>query len=276
MLRRLARDLMPTRSDLVFGTLAWALIMLAWAAFAHAQVPVPDGPFVTGNITTTQNVAVNANGKCSFGYAISGTWTGTIVVEAQDQSGAWNATVAVPAGASPVASFTANSGGQGSIAGFKGVRFRGNTVASGTAAVSLALSPGCLAVASPLPVTQSGSWTFQPGGQAACGKVIPINQTASTDIYTSTNKVRICGINLISATQQGISLSEGTGSVCATGTAFLIGGAGGTMQVLANGGIAIGAGGPILETQTAADHLCLIQSASGNVSGFISYSDGTP
>ena len=255
-----------------------ACALLAGARLAHAQVPVPDGPVVTGTITNTQSVAITANGKCSFGYAISGTWTGTITLEAQDQSGAWNTTTAVPANATAISSFTANSGGQGSIAGFKAIRFRGNTVATGTATITLTLSNGCATIMSdnPLQVTQSGTWTVQLGPQPACTKVIPINQTASTDLYTASFKVRICSVTLVSATQQGLSLAEGTGSVCGTGTAFLMGGAGGTMQVAANGGLALAAATPFVETQTSADHLCLIQSGVGNVSGMISYSDGLP
>ncbi len=108
---------------------------------------------------------------------------------------------------------------------------------------------------------------------SVCGAVIAVNQTTSTDLYTSTKKVHICSIMLVSATAQSVSLSEGTGSTCASGTAYLIGGSGGTLALAANGGFSLGAGAPFLNSQTAGDHLCLLQSSSGNVSGIITYTD---
>jgi len=122
-------------------------------------------------------------------------------------------------------------------------------------------------------VTQSGTWTMQAGQTTACTNFIPISQTATTDVYTSTAKVHFCAIVLVSAAQQGWSLAEGTGSNCASGESFLAGGAGGTMQLAANGGFSAVSGFSFLQSKTAADHICLIQSGSANISGFMSYSD---
>jgi hypothetical protein len=110
---------------------------------------------------------------------------------------------------------------------------------------------------------------------AYCPNTIAVNQTASTDLYTSTNKIYVCSIVLISATQQGLSLAEGTGSVCGTGTAYLLGGSGGTAQIAANSGFSTPSALPWLKSKTTADHLCLIQSGSGNVSGTITYADAS-
>jgi hypothetical protein len=167
------------------------------------------------------------------------------------------------------------------------------------------------------PVSQSGTWTVQPGNTAnttpwlvtvndgtnsakvqaasanaaqadkalvvapspnpstVCTAVKPISQTASTDLVTSTNKLHICGYKLISATAQNLSLVEGTGSTCGTGTAALDGAttAANGSAVAANGGWGLVSERPFMVTQTTADHLCLLQSGSGLVAGFISYID---
>jgi hypothetical protein len=113
-----------------------------------------------------------------------------------------------------------------------------------------------------------------------CVSKITISQTGSTDLLTPTNKVKICSIVLISATAQSIALIEGTGSNCGTGSATLIGSTGvaittPTMALAANGGFSAVAPLPWLSTATTADHLCLLQSGSGNVSGVITYLDHT-
>jgi len=165
------------------------------------------------------------------------------------------------------------------------------------------------------PVSQSGTWTVQPGNAAnttpwlvkpndgtnsitvkpsgtnaattdtaqvvalspnpstVCTSSISVNQTASTDLVTSTNKLHICAILLVSATAQNLSLVEGTGTLCATGIAALIGGTTASIAVAANGGFSTPSDRAWLITKTTGDHLCLIQSGTGNVSGVITYLD---
>ncbi len=207
---------------------------------------------------------------------------------------------------------TANQGGapwSENITQFGGVALSTGTGASGTGIprVTVANDSNVLA-------TQSGTWTVQQGtapwqenvtqfnGTAAtakasgtnaattdtalvvapspnpstvCTSIKPINQTASTDLITSTNKLHICGMLIVSATAQSISLVEGTGTVCATGIAALMGGttAAAGMALAANGGFTHTAERAFMITQTTADHLCLLQSGAGQVSGFISYVD---
>lgn len=107
------------------------------------------------------------------------------------------------------------------------------------------------------------------------GNAIPINQTASTDVHTFTGYGYICSIVLFTGTQQSISISEGTGTTCGTGTAYLIGGSGGTAVMAQYGGMAIASGTPWLKLKNSADHLCVLQSSSGNVSGTITFADMT-
>jgi hypothetical protein len=90
---------------------------------------------------------------------------------------------------------------------------------------------------------------------------------------TTTNFAYICSIILVSATAQNISLTEGTGTTCATGAAALIGGTTASVAVATNGGFSAVSGVQWMRTKTVADHLCLLQSGTGNISGIITYSD---
>lgn len=109
-----------------------------------------------------------------------------------------------------------------------------------------------------------------------CPSILAISQTSSTDVLTSTNKLHICSIVLVSATAQSIALIEGTGTVCATGTPIALIGSTTVANgpaLAANGGFVVAAGIPWLKTQTTAHHLCVLQSGTGNLSGVITYAD---
>jgi|KBSMisStaDraftv2_1062788.scaffolds.fasta_scaffold00145_6 hypothetical protein len=105
---------------------------------------------------------------------------------------------------------------------------------------------------------------------------VAINQTASTQLFTGTasNRTYVCAINVVSATAQNVALVNGTGAVCATGTAGMMGGttAATGWNFAANGGIAAGAGtGAIAKSTADAANVCLLQSSTGQVSGTIAY-----
>lgn len=113
---------------------------------------------------------------------------------------------------------------------------------------------------------------------SACTGVINITQTATTDVHTFTKIGRICAISLTSATAQSIGVDEGTGTTCETGGTALIGvsstaSATPTLALAANTGITVGAGFPFMQLQATGDHLCVLQSGAGNVSGTITYAD---
>jgi hypothetical protein len=110
---------------------------------------------------------------------------------------------------------------------------------------------------------------------AACTGVIPISQITSTDIKTLTNKGQICSIVLVAPDAEVISLVQGTGTVCATGIAALIGAttAANGISLAANGGFTATSSAPWLVMTTTAQHLCLLQSGSGRVAGVITYVD---
>jgi hypothetical protein len=107
---------------------------------------------------------------------------------------------------------------------------------------------------------------------------ISINQPANTHLVagTASKKIYICSIHMVVAVATSAALVEGTGSVCATGTAGVSGFGGATAATgwnfAANGGIALGNGGAAVGAEgTSADNLCLFNSGSGQVSGGISY-----
>ncbi len=107
---------------------------------------------------------------------------------------------------------------------------------------------------------------------------VSINQTANTQLVagTASKKIYICSIHVVVAIATNAALVEGTGSVCATGTAGVSGFGGATAATgwnfAANGGIALGNGDAAVGAEgTNADNLCLFNSGSGQVSGGISY-----
>ena len=110
-------------------------------------------------------------------------------------------------------------------------------------------------------------------GQNVCTSVAPINQATSTQVITgvAAQRIYICAIFLLSATAQSVSIVEGTGTVCATGIAGLVGGTTASVSLAANGGFVLTAAAPWMRTQTVADNVCVLQSGVGNVSGTITY-----
>lgn len=103
------------------------------------QVVQPDVVVGPSNITNTQSVTFTNNGLSGLGILITGTYTGTISVEGSVDGTTWSATTMLTlASGSPVTSVTAATGNyQANIAGLAQFRLRGNTVASGTAVVTL-------------------------------------------------------------------------------------------------------------------------------------------
>jgi hypothetical protein len=105
-----------------------------------------------------------------------------------------------------------------------------------------------------------------------------INQTSNTQLVAGTvsKKIYVCSIHVVAATATDVAVVEGTGSVCATGTAGVSGFGGATAATgwnfAANGGIALGSGESSLGAEgTSGDNLCIFNSGSGQVSGGISY-----
>jgi hypothetical protein len=68
-----------------------------------------------------------------------------------------------------------------------------------------------------------------------------------------------------------ISLLEGTGTNCGTGTTAIIGGTSASYGLSATGGFHGVSDRITIPTKVAGDNVCLIQDAAVNVSGMITY-----
>jgi len=136
---------------------------------------------------------------------------------------------------------------------------------------------GTVKAASTAAATTDTSLVVQPSPLASpiCTSFVAISQTASTKLVTgvSAKRVYICSLVLVAGAAEIVSLSEGTGSTCGTGSAAIMGSTttANGMSFAANGGVSMVVGTPFLTTATDADDVCLLQNGSNRVSGFMTY-----
>jgi hypothetical protein len=115
---------------------------------------------------------------------------------------------------------------------------------------------------------------MSPNPTLTCPYTAAINQTASTTVLTNTTgrSMHVCAVVIIKgATAQSVTLAEGTGTTCATGVAYWLGGSGGTAALAVNGGFSIPGTMVNYPMQHPGDNVCVLQSGSTNVSGSITY-----
>jgi hypothetical protein len=106
---------------------------------------------------------------------------------------------------------------------------------------------------------------------------VPINLIASGQVITGvTGKYTyICHLAIVSATAQNVALVEGTGAICASGTAGMAGGAtaatgwnfGATNQSIVEGNGSAWA----IATASTGTNVCLLLSGTGQTSGVIQF-----
>lgn len=107
-----------------------------------------------------------------------------------------------------------------------------------------------------------------------CTITLPISTSSSADLYTSKQRMRICSVVLVNGgTGQSVSLVEGTGSTCGTGTAALIGGTSASAVMPVSGILTAVSPTPWLIAAAPQDHLCILLSGSSNLSGTITLED---
>jgi hypothetical protein len=116
---------------------------------------------------------------------------------------------------------------------------------------------------------------YDPCQTPAKGNVA-ISQTASARLIQaeSNRRVFICSLIVISQDAEGLSLVEGTGSTCGTGTAAIVGATtqGNGMQVGANGGFQMGNGqGTVALQNFPSSDVCLLQTGTGRVAGVLTF-----
>jgi hypothetical protein len=136
-----------------------------------------------GNITGTSNVVLAVDGSGTVGAQVSGTWTGTITIEGSLDGSNWYGTpsIALTSGGTAY-NFTTNNIFQINCSGLKYVRLRGNTVATGTANVTLVAnqSTGVVMLENPIP---SGTNTI--GNIANISGTVSLPTGASTEATLS-------------------------------------------------------------------------------------------
>jgi hypothetical protein len=116
--------------------------------------------------------------------------------------------------------------------------------------------------------------TQSPTPNLQCPFTVAINQTASTRLVVNpggATRIHVCSFGAVSATAQSVSLVEGTGATCATGTTGLYGGTSASAAWAANGGVHGMSDRITIPMQKNGDDLCLLQSGAGNVSGTLTY-----
>ena len=112
-------------------------------------------------------------------------------------------------------------------------------------------------------------------GSTACPNYVAISQTADTTLVsgTSSQYFYICSIILVAGAAEVVSLWEGTGTACGTGSTAILGSTteANGLSVSANGGFSAVSGIPFLRTATTANDICLRQSGTNRVSGVLTY-----
>lgn len=112
--------------------------------------------------------------------------------------------------------------------------------------------------------------------QAVAKTSTAISQATSTQIIsgTSSKKTYICSILLLAGAAENVSITAGTGSVCATGASAIIGSTtvANGLVLAANGGLTMGNGlGTVASGTVNADNICILQSGAVRVSGVITW-----
>jgi Fe-S cluster assembly iron-binding protein IscA len=142
-------------------------------------------------------------------------------------------------------------------------------VTDGTSSVKIAKPNIPAAATDPaLVVTQSPMPSLQ------CPYFTAISQTASATLVNGVPGKRtfICSLSINARdTAVRVSLLEGTGTTCGTGTTAIIGGTLASYGISATGGFHGMSPQITIPTAVAGDNICLIQDAGVNVSGLMTY-----
>jgi hypothetical protein len=113
---------------------------------------------------------------------------------------------------------------------------------------------------------------LSPNPNYQCPLTAPINTSANVTVITNPGGKRIYVCNAVvinGGTAQSVTISEGTGTTCGSGSVYWLGGSGGTAALAANGGFALI--GINWAMQVAGDNVCLVISGSTNASGTMTY-----
>ncbi len=145
----------------------------------------------TGSITPSTPFVIDVEEKGTLSFTTSGTWVGTIIVEASLDGVDWRPTtyVALSSG-NASSSFSANTSGQINCVGLDFIRFRSNTISSGSATI--------VAMSSRL-VSNVMLDNSLPSGSNNIGSINNITGTVSLPTGASTSAKQDTGNNSLSA-----------------------------------------------------------------------------
>jgi hypothetical protein len=104
----------------------------------------------------------------------------------------------------------------------------------------------------------------------------PISVTANTQLITgvAAKNVYICSVEMVPNGPDNVAFVEGTGTTCGTGTAGIAGGATAAtgLNLAQDENVHFGNGiGSVMATATQGDNVCILVSASTQVSGVMGY-----
>lgn len=125
----------------------------------------------------------------------------------------------------------------------------------------------------------AGNGSGNATGVITCDNSAAINMSTATTtqiiaISGTGGRTYICSLNIVVGAADNVALVSGSGTNCASNLAGLAGGttAASGWNFAANGGIALGSGmGMVIKTTTTNNEVCLVTSASAQVSGTITY-----
>jgi hypothetical protein len=143
----------------------------------------------TGSITPSTPFVIDVEEKGTLSFTTSGTWVGTIIVEASLDGVDWRPTtyVALSSG-NASSSFSANTSGQINCVGLDFIRFRSNTISSGSATI--------VAMSSRL-VSNVMLDNSLPSGSNNIGSINNITGTVPLPTGASTSDFQIAGNNIL-------------------------------------------------------------------------------
>lgn len=180
-----------------------ALLLLVLPASSWAQTSLS-----TTTCPGTGCVAMSTSGHGSVGVQITGTFSGTVTFEASLDSSTYASLPMTPiAGGASVTTATATGIWSGNVAGMAYVRVRFSAYTSGTAVISLALSPTPINSAMTTLTTQPSGWLFTN-----------LATNATTTIKSGSGVLHCLTVNILGTTSQAVLYDNTAGSGTKIGT----------------------------------------------------------
>jgi hypothetical protein len=185
----------------------------------HVQTVITGNPLPVTTGTLASATSVTTTGRAdaaSVTFSIKGTYSGTFVFEASDDSGTtWYSILAVRSD-SNVSETTSGALTNTSrvwragLAGFDSFRVRCSTYTSGTAQIRISPSPFAFEPNPSIPthaVSQSGTWTVQPGSTA---NTTPWLVTNRANVFYNESTTALAASATFTGTARDVAIAAGS------------------------------------------------------------------